>query len=81
MTAIKDSATGSLTPADRRRSTEPRKPSRSHLLYLANRSESAERMYRIAKAQRLGATVINRRFRTWALRRGELEAAMKEAAA
>lgn len=56
------------------------RPSPGHIKYLAERAGSAERAYRIAIVQRLGATVINRRRRTWQLRVAELEAAMARAA-
>lgn len=56
-----------------------RRPSPGHLKYLSARAESAERFYRIAVAQRLGATVINRRRRTWQIRVAELEAALARA--
>ena len=52
------------------------RPSPGHLKYLAQRASEAERMYRIAIIQRLGATVIKRRLGTWRIRVAECAAAM-----
>jgi hypothetical protein len=49
------------------------------LKYLISRSNSAERAYRVAKEQRLGATVIKRRFGAWAVSRAKLEEALSRA--
>ncbi len=60
--------------------TRPR-VTRAHILYLEQRAELARRAYRVAIAQRLGATVTKRRLGTWHVRKGELEAALAHLAA
>ncbi len=53
-----------------------RRPSPAEIKYLAQRADNAAKQARLARVQRLGATMINRRTRAWHIAKAKLEAAL-----